>query len=236
MRLVAAERRRRARCRPAFGAGKTPVEAFWGSATLRGCFEVPSLCSGCCFSQTGLVSAVDEWLHWHRAFPFDRGPRHCRVRGAGDEQCSMVAIIGITPRAPRRLLVPLVLFVWWAGSGHGFSLGVSGRCPIWPLGLAIAAGAAGFRGLVFVSRPEWARWTLPFAVNDAPAFSWKYLLARRAGDGLAFGVFAASCVALGIFRPGRIAYRGLCPRAPGWYLLGRAHVPIGRSRSATRRA
>ena len=35
----------------------------------------------------------------------------------------MAAIIGLTPKAPKRILVPLILYAWWAGPAMAFPLG-----------------------------------------------------------------------------------------------------------------
>ena len=44
----------------------------------------------------------------------------------------MAAIIGVTPKAPKRVLVPPILFAWWAGPAWRIRLG-SGNRHIWHL-------------------------------------------------------------------------------------------------------
>jgi hypothetical protein len=108
----------------------------------------------------------------------------------------IVAIMAITPRAPRRLLVPLVLFVWWAGPGMAFPLAFW-KVPYLPLGLGLLQVLLAF-AVWFSSRDrDGSRWTLPFGVNDAPAFTWKHFLLAGPVTVLAFGIFAAGCVAVG---------------------------------------
>ena len=36
----------------------------------------------------------------------------------------MAAIIGVTPKAPKRVLVPPILFAWWAGPAMAFPFGL----------------------------------------------------------------------------------------------------------------
>lgn len=108
----------------------------------------------------------------------------------------MVVIIGVTPKAPKRIIVPLVLFAWWAGPAMAFPLGFW-KVPYLALGLAVVQ--------VLLAMALWrssrsrngVRWTLPFSVNDARAFSWRHLLIAGPVTALVFGLFAASCVLVG---------------------------------------
>ena len=108
----------------------------------------------------------------------------------------IVTIMAITPRAPRRLLVPIVLFVWWAGPGMACPLAFW-KVPYLPLGLGLIQVLLAF-AIWFWSRDRnGRRWTLPIGVKDAPAFTWKYFLLASPATVLAFGVFAAGCVVVG---------------------------------------
>jgi hypothetical protein len=133
----------------------------------------------------------------------------------------MVAILGITPRAPRRVLIPLILFVWWAGPAMAFPLGFW-NVPYLALGLAIVQVLLAL-GLWYTSRAgNGARWTLPFALRDAPALSWRYLLLALPVTALVFGVFAASCVLLGFSAQVEVVTGGYVRVRPdGIYLIER---------------
>jgi hypothetical protein len=108
----------------------------------------------------------------------------------------MVAMVALTPTAPRRILVPLVLFAWWAGPGMGFPLGFW-NVPHLALGLAV--------GQVLLAITLWyssrsrngAPWSLPFRVNQAPAFSWRHVIFAAPLTAVVFGIFAGSCILLG---------------------------------------
>jgi hypothetical protein len=108
----------------------------------------------------------------------------------------MVVIIGVTPRAPKRILVPLIAFAWWAGPAMAFPLGFW-KVPYLAAGLAVVQ--------VLLAIALWhssggrndARWTLPLPVNDAPAFSWRYAILAGPVTAVVFGLFAASCLLLG---------------------------------------
>jgi hypothetical protein len=108
----------------------------------------------------------------------------------------MVVIIGVTPRAPKRILVPLIAFAWWAGPAMAFPLGFWNLPYLTPC-LAVVQ--------VLLAVALWhssrgrndARWSLPLTVNDAPAFTWRHLILAGPLTALVFGLFAASCLLLG---------------------------------------
>ena len=108
----------------------------------------------------------------------------------------IVAIMAITAPSTAAASGATCSFCLVGWSGHGFSTGVleGARFAAWS---GLSAGAAGFRGLVFVARPEWAALDSALRVNDAPAFTWKHFLLAGPVTVLAFGIFAAGCVAVG---------------------------------------
>jgi len=110
----------------------------------------------------------------------------------------MAAVVGMTPRAPKRILVPLIFFTWWAGPAMAFPMAFW-SVPHLTLGLAIAQVLLALALWYFFHVREGGRWTLPFAVRDAPAFSWRYLFLAGPATALVFVAFAATCILLGLF-------------------------------------
>lgn len=86
----------------------------------------------------------------------------------------MGGVVALTPRAPKRVLVPLILLTWWGGGALAFPL-VLLKVPhlmLWLCGAQILSAAAVW--LAFRDRS--AKWYQPFALNDAPVFAWKHAL------------------------------------------------------------
>jgi hypothetical protein len=109
----------------------------------------------------------------------------------------MVAIIGITPRAPRRILIPLIFFAWWAGPAMAFPLALW-NVPHLGLGLATAQVLLALGLWYFFQVRHAANRTLSLAVRDAPAFSWRHLFLAGPASAVVFIAFAAACILLGL--------------------------------------
>ena len=108
----------------------------------------------------------------------------------------MAAIIGMTPMAPKRVLVPPILFAWWAGPAMAYPIG------LWKpphLALILAALQVLLALVVWYFAPNLSGTgrSLPIALRRAQAFSWKYLLVAGPVTALSFLLLAASSVALG---------------------------------------
>lgn len=109
----------------------------------------------------------------------------------------ITAIAGLTPRAPKRVLVPLILFTWWAGPAMAFPL-ASWKVPHLALYLAAAQ--------VLLAVVVWCAFrvedelslTRQFALRERPAFSWRYLLVAGPATVLVFLVFAVTSTVLGV--------------------------------------
>ena len=106
----------------------------------------------------------------------------------------MAGVVGLTPRAPKRILIPLILFTWWAGPSMAFPLALWNISHL-ALGLAVAQ--------VLLALAVWSlfhggRWNRPFAVNETPAFSWKYLLVAGPATAFLFFVVASASIFLGL--------------------------------------
>jgi hypothetical protein len=108
----------------------------------------------------------------------------------------MAAIIGVTPKAPKRVLVPPILFAWWAGPAMAYPFG------LWKpahLALVLAALQVLLALAVWYFAPNLSgtRRALPIALTRTQAFSWRYLLVAGPVTALLFLLLAASSVALG---------------------------------------
>jgi hypothetical protein len=109
----------------------------------------------------------------------------------------MTAIVGLTPRAPKRVLVPLILFTWWAGPAMAFPLAFW-HVPHLALFLAIAQVLLAVAVWLAFRAEDGRSWTRQFAVRERPAFSWKYLLVAGPATALVFLVFAVASTVLGV--------------------------------------
>jgi hypothetical protein len=86
---------------------------------------------------------------------------------------SLVAalVVAFTPRAPKRVLVPLILFTWWGGLAQGFPMGFFqvSQVMLWISLLQLALAVLLF--VFFHSQESWL-----FAAKDRRAFSWRHAL------------------------------------------------------------
>jgi hypothetical protein len=173
------------------------------------------------FLADGIFSVVDESVSFAAGASLLAATRGTLAFSVLAVSFLMVAIIGITPRAPKGILVPLILFAWWAGPGMAFPLGFW-NVPHLALGVAIAQVLLAFALWYFSGVRHGARWTLPFAVRDGPAFSWRHLILVGPATALLFGMFAASCVLLGLSAQVELLTGGYVRVRPdGIYLIER---------------
>jgi len=86
---------------------------------------------------------------------------------------SLVAalVVAFTPRAPKRVLVPLIVFTWWGGLAQGFPLGFL-KVPqvmLWVSLLQVALAVLLF--IFFHSQESWL-----FAARNRRVFAWRHAL------------------------------------------------------------
>lgn len=108
----------------------------------------------------------------------------------------MAGMVALSPRVPKRVVVPLILFVWWAGSGMAFPLGY-GKTPAlmsWLAAGQILLGA----GVWLLFRSRTAGVAGPFALRDRPEFRWKYTLMVGPAMGFAAVAFAVLSLLSGL--------------------------------------
>jgi hypothetical protein len=133
----------------------------------------------------------------------------------------MAAIIGVTPKAPKRVLVPPILFAWWAGPAMAYPFG------LWKpahLALVLAMLQVLLAAAVWYFAPNLSgtRRTLPIALARTQAFSWKYLLLAGPLTALLFLLVAASSVVLGFSTQIELLTGGYVRMRPdGIYLVER---------------
>jgi hypothetical protein len=133
----------------------------------------------------------------------------------------MAAIIGVTPKAPKRVLVPPILFAWWAGPAMAYPFG------LWKpahLALVLAMLQVLLAAAVWYFAPNLSgtRRTLPIALARTQAFSWKYLLVAGPLSALLFLLVAASSVVLGFSTQIELLTGGYVRMRPdGIYLVER---------------
>jgi hypothetical protein len=133
----------------------------------------------------------------------------------------MAAIIGVTPKAPKRVLVPPILFAWWAGPAMAYPFG------LWKpahLALVLAMLQVLLAAAVWYFAPNLSgtRRTLPIALARTQAFSWKYLLVAGPLTALLFLLVAASSVVLGFSTQIELLTGGYVRMRPdGIYLVER---------------
>ncbi len=130
----------------------------------------------------------------------------------------MAVLLGVTPRAPKRVIIPLILFVWWAGPAMAFPLA---RWNVPHLALALAIVQVLFAVVVWLAfRRDFSR--RESQENGPPAFSWKYLLVAGPLVALLFLVLVGSSTLLGLVTHVELLTKGYVRVQPdGVYLLER---------------
>ena len=148
------------------------------------------------FLADGVLSVVDEMVspqsEWY-LLGFLRSLLAFLVLAASLFAAGMVVL---SPRVPKRVLVPLILFLWWAGPGLAFPLG-SWKAPGLSVGLAVAQLFLG-TAVWLLFRRSGQPGGCPFDVREGLAFSWKHTLVAGPAIGFAALAFAALSVCFGL--------------------------------------
>jgi len=108
----------------------------------------------------------------------------------------MAGMVVLSPRVPKRVVVPLILFLWWAGPGMAFPLGYWKTPALlsWLASAQILLGA----GVWFFFRSRAGGRQGPFALAEGPGFRWKHTLIAGPAMGFAAIVFAALSLISGL--------------------------------------
>jgi len=172
------------------------------------------------FLADGLLSLLDEVLSWQAGFSPLTVLRSLLTFLVLVFSLVMAGVMVLTPRAPVRLVLPMILYCWWVGPGMTFPLGM---VPSSGLPLAVAAIQILLAVWLWVRRRGRGWQGFPFAVNAGrPFFAWRHALLTGPVVLLAAMTFAVISVCSGLaaeietFSGGYIRLR-----ADGIYLLER---------------
>jgi hypothetical protein len=133
----------------------------------------------------------------------------------------MAGMIGVTPKAPKRVLVPPILFAWWAGPAMAYPFGLWKPAHL-ALVLAFLQVLLAMAVWYFAPNLSGTRRIVPLASRRTQAFSWKYLLVAGPVTALLFLLVAAGSVALGFSTQIELLTGGYVRVRPdGIYLLER---------------
>jgi hypothetical protein len=133
----------------------------------------------------------------------------------------MAALMGVTPKAPKRVLVPPILFAWWAGPAMAYPFGLWKPAHL-ALVLAFVQVLLALAVWYFAPNLSGPRRTLTLAPTRTQSFSWKYLLVAGPVTALLFFVVAAGSVALGFSTQIQLLTGGYVRLRPdGIYLVER---------------
>jgi hypothetical protein len=124
------------------------------------------------FFADGILSVTDEIASLAGGVPTLSTVRRAIAFMMLGGTVAIAGVVSLSPRVPKRALVPLILFVWWAGPAMAFPL-TRWNVPHLALGLTIAQLLLALMVLYFCRGDRWSR---PLPLNDSPAFSWRYSL------------------------------------------------------------
>lgn len=143
------------------------------------------------FAADGLLSLADEFLSRQNGFSALTVARGVVALLVLAYSLLMAVLLIVTPRVPRRVVAPLIVFLWWAGAAFAFPLG---RMEIPNLDFWIAIAQVAVAGVVWVFFRQHREKDLPFALNDAPAFSWRHSLLAIPAMGIVWLLCATAAI------------------------------------------
>ena len=172
------------------------------------------------FLADGVFSILDELLSLTTGSSPLSGVRAAFALSVLGMSVLMAAMIGVTSKVPKRVLVPLIVFAWWAGPAMGFPFGFW-KLPYLAFGLAILQVLLALAVWWFSPSRDGKARTLPFALSPQP-FSWKYLAVAGPVTAVLFILVAGSSVALGFSTQIELLTGGYVRLRPdGIYLIER---------------
>jgi len=170
------------------------------------------------FLLDGVISLIDEAF-----FAGGTASALYGLRAAGSTivvlaSLGVALMVAFTPRSPKRVLVPLLLFTWWAGLAQGFPLGFL-KVPQVMLWISLCQVALAALLFIFFRSQE-NRW--PFAPAPRPAFAWRYAILSVPAAAVLFAVFVVLAIFTGLSGQLETVSGGYVKMRPdGIYLLER---------------
>ena len=149
------------------------------------------------FFADGLFSIVDEIVKAKVGVPYLSGFRGLLALLVLLMSFGMAGVSVFSPRAPKWVLLPMILFIWWADLCGGFPL-QSKESPWFGFCLA-AAQLVLATGILVLCRSKGSPWNAPFAVHEKPGrLQWKHFCLTGLGLGTALIVSLLAAMALGL--------------------------------------
>lgn len=146
------------------------------------------------FLADGLISLIDEAFLGGGASSALYGLRATVATVVVLASLGVALMVSLTPRAPKRVLVPLLLFTWWVGLAQAFPLGFL-KIPQFMLWLSL--GQVALAALLFIFfRSQENHWL--FAPAARPAFAWKHAILGVPAAALLFVIFAVLAIFTGL--------------------------------------
>ena len=143
------------------------------------------------FAADGLLSLADEYLSRQNGFSSITVLRGVLALLVLVYSLFMAVLLVVTPRVPSRLVLPLIVFLWWAGAAFAFPLG---RLDIPNLETWIALAQVALAGLAWVLFRQRRDNGLPFDLNNAPAFAWRHSLVAVPAMGVVWLLCATAAI------------------------------------------
>jgi hypothetical protein len=168
------------------------------------------------FLADGVLSLAD--LSLANGFPLLAGARSAVALLVLIASGPMIALMAITPRAPKPILIPLIVFAWWAGPAMAFPLALW-KVPHLAFGLGI--------GQISLALAVWFAFRgddrkTPSPATETPAFSWRYLLVAAPVAAFLFLALAMTSSLLGLATHVELLTGGYARLRPdGIYLVER---------------
>lgn len=179
------------------------------------------------FCADGVLSLIDEILSLENRISPLSLVRGLLALGVIIASIVMAGAVALTPRAPKRVLVPMIAFAWWNGAAFAFPLG-SMEIPHLAIWMALGQCALGVAVyLLFRSRDGLGR--LPFAVASGPWISPRHAMVAAPAVLAVMVGFAAVSVLSGLATEIESLTGGYVKlRADGLYVVERHFQSNGR--------
>ncbi len=180
------------------------------------------------FCADGVLSLIDEILSLENHISPVSLVRGLLALGVIVASIVLAGAVALTPRAPKRVLVPMIAFAWWNGAAFAFPFGSMGipHLAIW---MALAQCAVGISVYLLFRNADGQGMRMPFAVRSGPRVSAKYAMIAAPAVVAAMVGFAAVSVLSGLAAEIESLTGGYVKlRADGLYVVERHFQSNGR--------